>query len=122
MNKSTIRELDLHGAGTAQFKTARIITDAIAIAQMLTVTGVEQGKFSTFVKCPVCEDVHEFTHTIDVPVVDGKDDYQAWDGRGDLKTIIFWSETCGHVWELNFGFHKGNTFCWIEVLEEISDS
>ncbi len=118
MNEPKIREIDIYGDGAVQFKTAQIITGADAIAQMLTGTG--HDKFNTLVKCPSCKDAHEFIHTIDVPVVDGKDDYQAWEGRGDLKTIIFWSETCGHVWELNFGFHKGNTFCWIEVLEQIS--
>lgn len=66
-------------------------------------------------KCPLCD--FNYNHFIGKPELkDGKDTSGAgWSGRGDLVTIKLWGE-CGHNWSLNFGFHKGNIFCfWDEV-------
>lgn len=58
-------------------------------------------------KCPVCG--LEFVH-FDRPLyVEGHDNYEAdWEGKGDLIVIPMWCEN-GHLWEMCFGFHKGNT-------------
>lgn len=37
-------------------------------------------------------------------------------GRGSIVKIQFYEEA-GNDWDLCFGFHKGQTFSWIEVLE-----
>jgi len=44
--------------------------------------------------------------------VRGKDNYEAWEGRGDLIRIPFNCEE-GHSWDLCFGEHKGMTFAFL---------
>lgn len=74
----------------------------------------------TEARCPVCD----FNYTAaGVPYVeDGNDNYEAsWGGRGHLTAIPFEGE-CGHAWELCFGFHKGNTYIFARVVENVEDN
>ena len=58
--------------------------------------------------CPICG--LDYVHLTGTAVIDGQDNYKAgWGGRGDLCRVSFWCEN-GHVWNLCFGFHKGNLF------------
>jgi hypothetical protein len=68
-------------------------------------------------RCPVCG--FEYVHPSSAGIIDGRDNYEAWAGRGDLVLCRFWYES-GHVFSLNFGFHKGNTICFWkhEVTEQ----
>lgn len=67
--------------------------------------------------CPACgEDYH---HVLPYPFnVNGNDSYEAgWGGRGDLYQVPIWGE-CGHVWALQMGFHKGQTFLFGSLLTQ----
>jgi hypothetical protein len=64
-------------------------------------------------RCPVCSDSYQHVETWQV--VPGRDNYEAgWGGRGDLVVLPVWGE-CEHRWELCFGSHKGETFCFVRV-------
>jgi hypothetical protein len=64
-------------------------------------------------RCPVCADTYQHVETWQV--VPGRDSYEAgWGGRGDLVVLPIWGE-CEHRWELCFGSHKGETFCFVRV-------
>lgn len=71
------------------------------------------------VVCPFCG--FDFNHIETVERVEGNDNYQAWDGRGDLAQIQFRCENGGHVWRLCFGFHKGQTFVFSEWQKDVRD-
>ena len=66
------------------------------------------------VMCPVCrfEYVHMSRRRQIIEHVRGKDNYEAWEGRGDLIRIPFNCEE-GHSWDLCFGEHKGMTFAFL---------
>jgi DNA-directed RNA polymerase subunit RPC12/RpoP len=49
--------------------------------------------------------------------IEGGDNYEAWEGRGDLVSATFWCEF-GHSFSLNFGSHKGATICFWEYVAE----
>jgi hypothetical protein len=67
-------------------------------------------------RCPLCSDT--FQHVETHQRILGRDDYEAgWGGRGDLTVVPIWGE-CEHRWELCFGFHKGQTFCFVRVSYE----
>ena len=64
------------------------------------------------VMCPVCR--FEYVHMSQIiEHVRGKDNYEAWEGRGDLIRIPFNCEE-GHSWDLCFGEHKGMTFAFLD--------
>jgi len=63
-------------------------------------------------RCPICN--FDYQHFGDPERISGKDDYKAWHGRGDLLRIPFWGE-CGHNWYICIGFHKGQSFAFVEV-------
>jgi hypothetical protein len=64
-------------------------------------------------RCPVCADTYQ--HVERRQTVPGRDAYEAgWGGRGDLVVLPVWGE-CEHRWELCFGSHKGETFCFVRV-------
>lgn len=76
-------------------------------AEMLTLT------------CPVCQ--HEYNH-LDTPrLVEGHDDYKAWEGRGDLVVVPIKGE-CGSLFEIHFGFHKGQIAVFARVVKECDES
>jgi hypothetical protein len=68
------------------------------------------------VHCPVCGD--SYTHPGEPERIKGRDNYEAWEGRGDLVTVTFWCES-GHTFSLNFGFHKGSTICFWEYVAQL---
>lgn len=68
--------------------------------------------------CPFC--AFDFNHIGAVERVESNDNYEAWEGRGDLTRIQFECEA-GHIWRLCFGFHKGQTFVFSEWQKEASD-
>lgn len=70
-------------------------------------------KDMSVLKCPVCEEIY---HHLGEPVKEsGKDGYEAsWGGRGDLVIIPIEGE-CGCLWEICFGFHKGNIAAFTRV-------
>jgi len=70
-------------------------------------------------KCPVCSDTNQ--HAGGYQHIPGRDNYKAgWGGRGDLVIVPVWGE-CEHRWELCFGFHKGETFCFVRVPENTQE-
>lgn len=81
------------------------------------ITPLESG-FGELVPCPVTGDT--YVHINGDPVrVDGKDNYEAWEGHGDAYIIKFWSEN-GYAWDLRFGEHKGQVF--MKVINVTEDS
>ena len=68
--------------------------------------------------CPVCGyNNQHFSGIAPSCFIKGNDNYEApWWGRGDLLIIQFWSE-CGSRWELCFGFHKGEIFSFVKIIE-----
>jgi hypothetical protein len=69
--------------------------------------------------CPVCG--FNYTRIQNQKLIDGNDDYQAWAGRGDVAKLLFVGE-CGAEWHMCFGFHKGTTYAYAEVLRSCKDS
>ena len=68
-------------------------------------------------KCPICADTYQ--HVAAWQHVPGRDNYEAgWSGRGDLIILPVWGE-CEHRWELCFGSHKGETFCFVRVPHQL---
>jgi hypothetical protein len=66
-------------------------------------------------RCPVCSETYQ--HTVTWELVPGSDAYEAgWGGRGDVLVIPMLGE-CEHRWDLCLGFHKGETFCFVRVLQ-----
>ncbi|MFB9081476.1 hypothetical protein [Deinococcus wulumuqiensis] len=65
--------------------------------------------------CPACG--YDYNHVLPHPFnAPGHDQGAAgWGGRGDLYTLPVWGE-CGHVWGVQFGFHKGQTFLMAGLL------
>ena len=69
--------------------------------------------------CPICASSGssigpiDYQHFDKPEYNDGLDHYKAWIGRGDLIRIPFWGE-CGHRWFLCVGFHKGQSFVFVE--------
>lgn len=61
--------------------------------------------------CPICN--FNYVHFNEPKFIDGKDDYKAWQGRGQAIRIDFWCES-GHKWTLRIGFHKGQSYLKIE--------
>ncbi len=90
-------------------------TDVLGIASMLAVDDSWNSYMGDGIKCPQCG--FEYVHFHAPTLIDGKDNYAAWSGRGDLIVVPFWGE-CGHAWELCFGFHKGNTNGFVRLCPE----
>lgn len=65
------------------------------------------------ITCPVCgcENVH-----MEAPIHKPEGEYKSWAGRGEAIEIPMWCEYSGHVWVVGFGFHKGNTGMFCEVI------
>jgi hypothetical protein len=71
-------------------------------------------------KCPVCSDSYQ--HVRSWETIPGRDAYEAgWGGRGNLVIVPMWGE-CEHRWEICFGSHKGETFCFVRVPDPIRRS
>jgi hypothetical protein len=64
--------------------------------------------------CPACK--FEYTHMGKPLVIDGRDYYKAWSGRGDLMIIPVSCE-CGSKWEFCIGYHEGQNFTFIRIVE-----
>lgn len=72
------------------------------------------------VACPICH--YDYVHPYFTECIDGGDNYKAdWWGRGDLYKIHFWAE-CGSEFQLCFGYHKGQTFCFYRITTICRDS
>lgn len=65
--------------------------------------------------CPSCD--FDYIHADKAQVVKGEDNYKAWHGRGDLIVIDAWCEN-GHQFQICFGFHKGQTYAYIDNIKE----
>ena len=68
--------------------------------------------------CPVCS--FEYNHIGEPRKVSGNDNYDAWQGRGDLLVVPFKAE-CGSEWEICFGFHKGQTNAFVRIRKSCSE-
>jgi uncharacterized protein YbaR (Trm112 family) len=67
---------------------------------------IPELKFSTdIILCPFCHS--DLCHITRQEHIAGGDDYQAWEGRGDLYLTFFDGE-CGSVFAQAYGEHKGN--------------
>ena len=79
----------------------------------------EQGWFDgTYdsIVCPVCG--FEYAHIGEIRKEEGHDHGDAgWKGRGDLVVIPIEGE-CGCLWDICFGFHKGNIAAFVRVVKE----
>lgn len=68
------------------------------------------------INCPICD-------TIDVAFDESEyvtsTGYTAWKGQGDCLKIPLWCRN-NHKWEIHLGFHKGNTYAYIEKQKEDS--
>ena len=69
-------------------------------------------------KCPGCDG--DYVHLLGGEYTDGEDDYKAWQGRGDVRGVLFVCESCNTVYAIRFGFHKGQTAGWMEVLGRLA--
>jgi hypothetical protein len=66
--------------------------------------------------CPVCG--FEYLHFEAAEIIKGNDNGNAnWPGRGDKIKILFWCEN-QHAFNICFGFHKGNTFFFLQKSTE----
>lgn len=68
--------------------------------------------------CPVCDGT--FNHIGTPERREGKDDYEAWRGRGDLLVIPMDGE-CGCRWQICLGEHKGETNGFIRIERSCSE-
>lgn len=68
-------------------------------------------KWGIHLGCPICGE--SYVHIGKAQEIDGKDDYKAWQGRGDAVRIEMFCEM-GHSWTVRLGFHKGFTYFDIE--------
>ena len=68
-------------------------------------------QMADLILCPICEYTYSYAQMPEM--ISGNDNYDAWFGRGDLIRIPFVGE-CGHGWNLCIGFHKGNSFIYVE--------
>lgn len=66
--------------------------------------------------CPRCH--FDYIHLGPARVINGEDNYKAWHGRGDLVAIDAWCED-GHQFQICFGFHKGQTFAYVDNIEDM---
>ena len=65
--------------------------------------------------CPECG--FECNHFGQAKTILGNDNYDAgWGGRGDLIVIPIDGE-CGAIWEICFGFHKGNIAAFTRIIQ-----
>ena len=73
----------------------------------------DDHKLGDVLVCPMClrmsPDRQTYIRSGRVSLVEGHDNYEAWEGRGDALAIAMNGE-CGHSWALCLGFHKGQTF------------
>ena len=76
------------------------------------------GNLYSNLLCPVCG--FHCNHIGEPRTVGGKDDYEAWAGRGDLLVIPFSGE-CGSEWEICFGFHKGESSAFVRVRKSCTE-
>lgn len=63
--------------------------------------------------CPKCK--WEYVHLEAPYLINSKDNYQAWEGRGNAIVIPGWCEE-NHKFEIWIGHHKGNTHIFTKVL------
>lgn len=68
--------------------------------------------------CPTCGS--NYTHVRNQKHINGEDDYQAWQGRGDVVKLLCIGE-CGAEWHMCFGFHKGTTYAYAEILHSCKE-
>jgi hypothetical protein len=73
------------------------------------VPGVNDTDWGFSIVCPVDDCTCQYVHIGHVYNVHGKDNYQAWQGRGDAAVIPMYCEE-GHQWLLRLGEHKGYTY------------
>jgi len=74
------------------------------------------GEYLT-VMCPICD--YDFVWFGHPEWVDGKDDYLAWEGRGNAVRVPFTCENGEHRFNLVVGFHKGNSHLFMEAADEV---
>jgi hypothetical protein len=79
----------------------------------------EDKKDKPSVVCPECGD--DFVHFEQPHVIkSGNKQGVAWEGKGDLLVVPLWGE-CGAIFEICFGFHKGNTFSFVNILKSCTE-
>lgn len=82
------------------------------VGHMKAKSGKECPAF--LMQCPICG--FEYTRVVGMEKIDGKDGYASETGvRGDVYIIHFQGE-CGSEFDGYYGFHKGLTFCWSDVV------
>jgi hypothetical protein len=98
-----------------QKRNAVKIENKISLAQGLNINkSLWDDGITSDLKCPGCEHPHQ--HLLKPAFIDGNDSYEAhWGGKGDLVIVPIESE-CGSKWEICFGFHKGTTSLFIQLI------
>lgn len=88
-------------------------TDSVKYAGPILANGEKVPAYLTV--CPICQGTN--VHIITAHTKIGNDNYETKTGvRGDVYVILFFSE-CGSEFEINYGFHKGNTYVWPNVIK-----
>jgi hypothetical protein len=78
---------------------------------------VQEHPYGAQVLCPKCG--IEYIHLIE-PVFVKTDSYDGWEGRGSVVRVPMYCEN-NHVWEVRYGFHKGNTFVQTENMRDLNE-
>ena len=68
--------------------------------------------------CPVCED--HYTRVVNQKIIRPEDGLEAWEGNGSCAKVLFQGE-CESLFCLCFGFHKGITTVFVELLFSCKD-
>lgn len=93
-------------------------SDGIPQANIFNALSTEDagwGDAKRNLKCPECG--HEYNHLEPPYLKDGGDNYEAkWGGRGDLIVVPVEGE-CGSIWQVCFGFHKGNSVAFTRTIK-----
>jgi hypothetical protein len=64
------------------------------------------------IKCPSCGSNWD-NDLKEAKLHRGNDNYEAWEGRGDLATITLRCAACRDNFDICLGFHKGKTYLYV---------
>lgn len=70
------------------------------------------------INCPVCGTMEV---CFDKPDYMESSNYKAWKGQGDCLKIPMWCPE-GHMWNYCFGYHKGESFTYLDNIKNIKET
>jgi hypothetical protein len=103
--------------------TTHTVTGAINIRRVIAPTDLAQGMGGHglpghLLYCPTCRSSYQ--HVAGPSMAARGADYAAWEGRGNLVRLPMHCEM-GHSWEICFGFHKGESWIFVQATGEWSE-